>query len=132
MTAELDRSSALQQKVWKKAVEATKGLGPAEKSLVLSSLNEMIDITTVQEVALMTHPPALVFALLGLAVIVSSSVAGYTMSTAGIRDWILVVAYAFVVGTAVSIILDYEYPRVGLIRVDPVDQVLVQTLEKMN
>jgi hypothetical protein len=26
--------------------------------------------------------------------------------------------------------LDYEYPRIGLTRVDPVDQVLAQTLKK--
>jgi len=65
-------------------------------------------------------------------VIASSALAGYTMTIGGMRDWALVIVYAFVVGTAMFVILDYEYPRAGLIRVDPVDRVLVQTLERMN
>jgi hypothetical protein len=132
VNAALHRSSALQADVWKKAVEAVKGSGPAEKSLLLTSLNEMIDITTVRTVALMTHPPAAVFAMLALTVIASSLLVGYTMSSSGVHDWVFVAAFAFVLGAAVYVILDYEYPRAGLVRIDPVDQVLAQTLAKMN
>lgn len=128
----LDRSEALQNKVWSKATEAAKGCGPAEKALVLSSLNEMIDITTVQTVALTTHPPVEVFAMLALTVVASSSLAGYTMSASGTRDWVFVAAFALVLGTALYVTLDYEFPRIGLMLIDPVDQLLVQTLEKMN
>ena len=132
VNAALDQSAALQNNVWKKAIEATKQTGPAEKSLVLGSLNAMIDITTDRTVALSTHPPAAVFAMLAVAVIASSALAGYTMSVGGIRDWVPMIVYAFVVGTAMFVILDYEYPRAGVIRVDPVDKVLVQTLKRMN
>jgi len=130
--AALERSAALQNKVWSEAIEAVKGSGPAEKTLVLSSLNEMIDITTIRTVALITHPPAVVFALLGLTVVASSALTGYTMSASGIRDWVFLISFALVLGTAIYVILDYEFPRIGLVHVDSVDQVLAETLKKMD
>jgi hypothetical protein len=132
VNAALDRSSALQRNVWKEAVEALKGSGTAEKALVLGSLNEMIDITTTRTVALTTHVPGVVLGMLALTVVASSALAGYTMSAYETRDWACIIAYALVVGAVVYAILDYEYPRAGFVRIDPVDQVLARTLEQMN
>jgi len=130
--AALDRSRALQESVWKKTVEALKGTGPSEKSLMLTSLNEMIDITTDRTVALTTHPPAAVFVMLALTVIASSALAGYTMSPSPVRDWVSTITLALVLGFALYVILDYEFPRIGFLRIDPVDQVLVETLKQMK
>ena len=128
----LDRSQVIQKQVWKDAVAATQQTGPAEKSLVVTSLNEMIDVTTLRTVALTAHPPPLVFIILALSTLISSVLSGYTMAAAGIRDWTFMIAFAFVFGIAICVILDYEFPRIGLIRIDPIDQVLLQTLENMN
>jgi hypothetical protein len=130
--AALDYSSSLQERVWKKSVEAAKSVGPAEKSLVLASLNTMIDITTDSTVALMAHPPAGVFVMLGLTVLTSSALAGYTMAASSVRDWISTITFAVVLSTAIYVTFDYEFPRVGLIRIDPVDQVLADTLARMK
>jgi len=132
VNAALDRSEALQNKVWSDAIEAARGSGIAEKTLLFTSLNEMIDITTVRVVALTTHPPAAVFAMLALTIVAASALAGYTMAASGIRDWVFAITFALVLGTAVYVILDYEFPRIGLLRVDPVDQVLIETLKKMH
>jgi hypothetical protein len=40
--------------------------------------------------------------------------------------------FAFALAGAVYVILDMEYPRVGLIRVDAFDQVLVELRRSMN
>jgi len=37
-----------------------------------------------------------------------------------------------VLGIAIYVIVDYEYPRIGFVRIDHVDQVLENTLEKMK
>jgi len=129
---EIARSSDLQRNIWQRAVEATKGSGPAVQVLVLSSLNEMIDITTVQTVAAMTHTPFAVFIMLALTVVVSSGLMGYASATSGVRDWVYLMTFAIVLGTALYLILDYEYPRIALVRVDSVDKVLIDTLEKMK
>jgi hypothetical protein len=130
--AALERSSVLQKDIWKKAIEATKTIGPAGQSLVLGSLNEMIDITTARTVALMTHPPAAVFVLVALAVLVSSVLAGYTMSFSGIRDFAFIAMFSVMVGASVYVIADYEYPRIGLVRIDSVDQLLAEMLDRME
>jgi hypothetical protein len=42
------------------------------------------------------------------------------------------VGFAAAMALAVYVILDIEYPRLGLIRVDAVDQVLVELRESMK
>ena len=42
------------------------------------------------------------------------------------------VGFAAVMALAVYVILDIEFPRLGLIRVDAVDQVLVELRESMK
>jgi len=132
LSAALHQSLALQRTVWKKTVDATRGIGPAEKSLVLTPLNQMIDITTEQSVALVTHPPPAVFAMLALTVIAASALVGYTMSTYAIRDWVSTVVFALTISLAMYVILDYEFPRAGFVRINPMDQVLVETLKQMQ
>jgi hypothetical protein len=100
--------------------------------LVLTTLNQMIDITAEQAVALVTHPPPEVFAMLVLMVIAASALVGYTMSTSAVRDWVSTLIFALTVSIALYVILDYEFPRVGFIRIDPVDEVLVDTLKQMK
>jgi hypothetical protein len=129
---ELSRSQRIQNVLWNKVVAGTKTSGPATQSLVLTSMNQLIDITTTRTVALTTHPPVAVYAMLALAVFISSALAGYLMSVTRVRDWMQIITFAVVLGVAMYVILDYEYPRVGLVRVDPVDQVLVEELNQMK
>jgi hypothetical protein len=130
--AALDRSSVLQAKIWQEATTALRNSGPPDKTLVLSSLNEMLDLAMVRTVALTTHLPTPVFFMLGLTVIASTALVGHSMSVYEPRDWISTISLVAVLGFAVYMILDYEYPRVGFIRIDPTDQVLADTLNEMN
>ncbi len=130
--AAIDRSELLQSRMWKDVVKASEGTGPADKSLLLASVNETIDITTDRTVALTTHPPLEIFIMLAMTAVVSSVLCGYTMSASPVRDWVSTITLALVLGIALYVIADYEFPRVGLIRIDPVDQVLVDTLKQMK
>ena len=132
MQTELVRSSALQSNIWTHAVSAATRSGPATQTLVLSAINEVIDITTAQNIAMITHPPAAVCVMLLATLLVASALAGYSMAALGAHDWIAIVVYAFVLSIAVYVIFDYEYPRIGLIRVDSVDQALFDTLARMK
>jgi hypothetical protein len=129
---ELDRSAALQRELWQHAVAASRESGPATQSLLLGSINEMIDITTTRLVAWQAHPPVPVFIALGLTVVLASVLVGYGMSAARNQDWIPIVTFSLLLGALVYVILDYEFPRAGLIRVSHIDQVLIDTLQKMN
>jgi hypothetical protein len=130
---ELARSEGLQGKIWNEAAAACKEVNsPAVTTLVLSSLNEMIDITTTRTVAGETHPPEVIFYGLGLLVIATSLLAGYGMAGAKKRSWMHMMAYAVITAATLYVILDMEYPRIGLIRVDAADHVLVDVRNSMK
>lgn len=131
--AELDRSIRLQEAIWSQAVIAgqLEGAPPAAPMLLLPALNQMFDITTTRTMALKMHPPTVVFVmLLGLA-LASALLAGYAMGGGKTREWLHMLAFAAVVAITVYVILDVEYPRLGLIRIDGFDQVLVDVRASM-
>ena len=120
----LAESNAVQGEIWNRAVAATKAAevnGNAVTSLVLSSLNDMIDITTTRTVALQTHPPLVIFWMLILMVLAGALLAGYGTADSKQRSWLHTVGFAVLMTVAIYIIIDLEYPRFGLIRVDAVD-----------
>ena len=62
----------------------------------------------------------------------SSLLAGYGMAAGKSRSWLHMVAFALVMAVSIYVILDLEYPRVGIIRVTSFDEVLRQLREGMR
>ena len=59
--AEVNRANKLQRDIWARAVDACKETGsPAVMSLVLGSLNEMIDIANTRTEGSQMHPPTVI------------------------------------------------------------------------
>jgi hypothetical protein len=127
------RATAVQDEIWKQAVSACQASpGWRPDQLVLPALNEMIDITTTRAMAGQTHPPIIIyFMLVGLA-LVSAVLAGYGMAGGARSSRLHPLAFALVLTGTVYVITDLEYPRVGLIRIDAVDQLLVDVRESMR
>jgi hypothetical protein len=50
----------------------------------------------------------------------------------GNRSWFHMLLYAVVVSITMYVVLDLEYPRVGLIRLDDIDRALVELRESMR
>lgn len=128
--AALARATALQQEIWSKAVAAS--AGSQATVLVLPALNQMIDITTTRTMAGQTHPPLILFALLSGLALLGALLAGHAMAGSRKRNWLHMATFAFALAGAVYVILDMEYPRLGLIRVDSFDQVLFDLRESMR
>ncbi len=129
----LDRADSLQKKIWSETVAACQQANnPAVVSLAISSLNDMIDITTTRAVAQRTHPPlAIYFTLFALA-LTSSLIAGFGMGDIGKRSWLHTLVYATALTVTIYTILDLEFPRMGIIRIDRYDQVLIDQRNSMN
>ena len=131
--AEISKATALQGQIWSRAVTGCKELNsPAVTSLVLSSLNEMIDITTTRAVALRSHPPAIIFIMLFVLLLACSLLAGYGMSAGKAHSWLHMVGFAFIMAIAIYVIIDIEFPRVGLVRIDYVDQAMLDLRNSMK
>jgi hypothetical protein len=131
--AELRRSAGLQSDIWARAVAGCKAKGdPATTSLVLTALNAMFDITTTRTFAARLHPPGVVFVLLFALALACALLAGFGMAGSARPEWLHMLAFAAVLSACVYVILDFEYPRIGFIRVDAFDQVLLDVRRSMQ
>jgi hypothetical protein len=129
----LTHATRLQGQIWSQALAASQQAPQPATMLLLPALNAMIDITTTRTVATQIHPPPVVFVMLCVLALASSLLAGYGM--AGGRpsgSWLHALAFAAIMAVTVYVILDLEYPRLGLIRVEAIDQVLVDLRESMK
>lgn len=132
--AEHSKSIKLQEAIWTNAVAASQAQGASSDApmLLLPALNHMIDITTTRAMALQLHPPLIIFGMLFLVALASALLAGYSMAGGKDRKWLHVIGFALVIGITVYVILDIEFPRYGLIRVDAFDKALVDLLKSMK
>jgi len=131
---EMANSKRIQAEIWKKAVAATRvsGADPSAAWLLLPALNNMIDITTTRTMALQQHPPRIIYALLFALGLICSLLAGYRMSTGQQRSWLHILGFTVITVTVVYVMLDAEYPRAGLIRLESADQALLEVRAHMD
>ena len=124
---ELAKGEEIQRKIWRQAVAASRAPGAAAAApvLLLPALNAMIDITTTRTFAAQNHPPIVIFVMLFVLAMIAALVAGYGMAGSKERSWVHMVCFALVLAVSVYVILDIEYPRLGLIQVKSFDQALV-------
>jgi hypothetical protein len=132
--ARLDEGVSLQGSIWSKAIAACQmPETPAQATmLMIPALNDMIDITTTRVMAGRNHPPLVVFLLLGGLSLVGAMMIGYDTSANKNRSWFYTVVFAAILSLTLYVIIDLELPRLGLIRVDDADQVLVELRDSMH
>ena len=91
----------------------------------------MIDITTTRAVAARNHPPPTIYAMLVLISLASALLIGYSMAANARRSWIHILLMSVSIAIAIYVILDLEFPRLGLLRVDNADRVLLEVRQSM-
>jgi hypothetical protein len=129
--AALARSAAIQSEIWTESVAASRAMLPQPAAmLLLPALNQMIDITTTRSVAMQNHPPSIIFIMLIFLALLSALLAGYNMACSSSKIHMLV--FAAILSITVYVILDLEYPRLGLVQINTADQVLVEVRQSMK
>jgi hypothetical protein len=131
---EMAESKKIQEEIWTEAVAATRlaDSHPSSGLLLLPALNNMIDISTTRTMALQLHPPRIIYALLFGLGLICSLLAGFRMSSCQHRSWLHILGFTALTVIIVYVMLDVEYPRAGLIRLESADQMLVNLRERMN
>jgi len=132
--AELARSQALQGEIWSQAVRALRDekAGVGAQLLVLRALNDMFNYTTTRSAASLIHPPAIIYWMLIAFSVAAAILAGYQTAGEKDYDWPHKIGFAAMVALTVYVIFDIEYPRLGLVRMDAIDRVLVEVREGMR
>jgi hypothetical protein len=127
---ELAKAERMQQQIWSRAVAAANGI-QAATMLLLPALNDVFDIATSRTMSSQTHVSGVIFGLLVVMCLLGAFFAGYSMAKSR-RDWVHVSAFALTLSAVVYVIIDLEFPRFGLIRVDDFDQLLSTLLQGMR
>ncbi|MBN2679308.1 MAG: hypothetical protein JXR24_03650 [Acidithiobacillaceae bacterium] len=131
--ANYQHSVQLQQQIWTEAIMAAQHTGnTATLSLISRSLNAMFDITTTRIAATRNHPPLVIDVLLFALSWISALLAGYGMTDHTRIPWLQVFIFSAALTITIFVIRDLEYPRLGFIRVDAADQLLVETLQGLK
>ncbi len=127
------RSLKLQAALWQQGTTAALATNnSAIISLTASALNAAFDITTTRLVAARTHPPLVIFILLFGVALIAALLAGYGMASSPKISWLQTILFAAALSITLFTIMDMEYPRLGFIRVDLADRVLVDSLQGMR
>jgi hypothetical protein len=130
---ELAEAAKIQQRIWSQAVTVSRAEQTQTAArLLLPALNEMIDVTTSRTVALYTHIPTLIFALLVIVALLSGLIAGYAMAKRRSRSWLHMIVYALVIAVTIYAVLDLDDPRSGLVRLDAADHALLQLRDSIR
>lgn len=130
----LDQTAALQLEIWNASLAAARlpEAGPTAAMLLLPALNQMIDITTTRVAATRNHPPLVVWLLLSGLSLLGALLVGYEASENKKRAWLHMVGFAAVMALAVYVIVELEFPRLGLIQVGGIDLLLHELRQSMR
>jgi hypothetical protein len=132
--AEAAASQQLQNEIWRDAVAALAlpETAAGTNILLVPALNEMFDLATTRLAATQMHPPLVVYAMLIGLGLAAALLAGYHAAADRAHGWLHQVGFAAIVSLTVYVNIDMEFPRLGLIRLDAIDQVLVSTRAGMK
>lgn len=124
---------AIQQRIWAElqaAVREDRSMPIAQT--VLPIVNEMFDIAEERYWMTQRHPPMAIFVILTLMVLVSALLAGFGMAKAPQLSRLHVFGFAAVTTIALYLIIDLEFPRLGLVRVDNFDREVLELRDSMQ
>jgi membrane associated rhomboid family serine protease len=131
---ELAARADLQNDIWAQAVSAARSSpNPTIAMAVLPPLNQMFDIATTRTMSAKMHTPIVVFILLFALSLVSAIFAGYNMASEKKRNWLHMIGFVIVLAVSVFMIVDLEFPRLGIIRIDKAfDQAMIDLRASMK
>jgi hypothetical protein len=119
--------------VWNAAVRATLAPGgePA-RMLLLPAINDMFGAAEEERLARRIHPPMVIYLMLGIAALAVALFAGYGIANKSTRNRILMIGAAASIAVTLYVIIELEYPRMGLIRMSDMDHAIVELRATMK
>ncbi len=100
--------------------------------VLFPALNEMFDSNLRRVLATKQHPPFAVYVMLVVTVLASAVFSGFGMAKARQQSWLHLIGFSAVLALSIYLILDLEYPRLGLVRVTDFDQAMVELRQSMG
>ncbi|QEZ44752.1 bestrophin-like domain [Cupriavidus oxalaticus] len=131
--AALARSDVLRERLWTDSVMASQRTSStAATMLLLPALNAAFDTASTRLASTKEHPPSVIFGMLFALCWIGALFAGYGMAGRGPRNWLHALFFVASLTMTLYVIVDLEFPRLGLIRVDAFDEVLQEVRTGMQ
>ena len=113
-----EKAVRLQNNFWERAsAYARRNPNPVIAGLLLQSLNQAIDLELARWTALHNHVPESVIYMIAVVALLAASVIGYSFGINGQRQLFSSFALTLAVTLVLTVIVDIDSPRAGLIRV---------------
>ncbi len=127
--AGLNNASLISREIWGLAVAAGHRADalPATDIILLPAINAMIDVTATRAAMMLMHPPAAIPVMLIILALISAVLVGVGFTDTRRREWVHSLSFAAIMTATITITIDLEYPRVGLIRVDGFENAIIAT-----
>lgn len=130
---QLNKSKEIQAKLWQDAINACKNSTiPIAPMLILPAINTMFDIANTRTSYTYFHPHYLIFVLLLFVALLSAFLTGYGMTRKGAWNAIHVIAFVLIITITIYIIIDLEYPRLGIITENKFDMQLMGVQKEIS
>jgi hypothetical protein len=114
----LQQAERALQTLWPAGTRAIEGREPTETdSLLLQSLNDVIDLHEQRLAAFEDRVPVLILGLLVFLAVTAMVLTGYSIGLGGSRKFFLTTMLAILVVAVMLVIIDLQHPRRGFIRV---------------
>jgi hypothetical protein len=121
------------EKIWSLAARTCRA--PQNRDLtevVLPAINEMFDLALARKAALRSHPPAAIFGFLFLLAMACPFLVGFSTARSARISRAHILGFALIASLTISLTLDIEHPRFGIVRVDASDVLPNRALESMS
>lgn len=129
----LAEAQALQLEIWKDSVAALRDSSPAANQLTLAALSDLMNTTAIRQSLVRTHTPGPIVATLVALALFCSLLAGYGLAgSKSMARYLHMLGFAIVVTGTVYIVLDYDNPRYGFIRIDYADAALDEVVKALK
>ncbi|MBX3359269.1 MAG: hypothetical protein KF745_12680 [Phycisphaeraceae bacterium] len=113
----MDEMERLHNRMWAAAIDGVERK-PSVTMAVLPAINEIIDLHAARNAAAIRHLPIPVLTLLVTSAVICLAIVGYSDSAQGGRHRLAHWAFALLIAGTLWVIIDLDYPRHGLIRLD--------------
>lgn len=119
------KAEQLQSIIWKTSIEdCNKSENNAASMLFLPAINSMFDISSTRMAIGVIHQPLSIFIILIILAMVCSLFAGYGMAAGKSRSWVHFIGFTAAFVISIYVILDMEYPRLGMINIHSMDYLI--------
>ena len=126
---DMARISVLEDEIWAETLRALAGT-PGVTMPVSGTMMTMFEKRMARAEAVERHPPLLIYGMLITLGWICAFLTGFGMAEAKAKSWTHIAAHAGIISLTLYIIIDLEFPKMGLIRAD--DKALEALLQMLK